>query len=90
MRISRSNSIWQSAEDFSITGDPGTIQPAYNLTNVSLQITPQRFSTVSISVFCNNALDKHYAVNLNHVKGNWTFPPGGTAGSHLPATEDRR
>jgi iron complex outermembrane receptor protein len=84
------NSVWQSAEDFSITGDPGTIQPAYNLTNVNLQITPQRFSHMSVSVFCNNALDKHYAVNLSNVKSNWTFPPGGTAYTQeLPRDWDR-
>jgi iron complex outermembrane receptor protein len=84
------NSVWQSAEDFSITGDPGTIQRAYNITNMNLQITPQKFSNMSVSLFCNNVLDKHYAVNLSNVKGNWTFPPGGTAyAQELPRDWDR-
>lgn len=85
------NSVWQSAEDFSITGDPGTIQRAYNITNMNLQITPQRFSGMSVSVFCNNVLDRHYAVNLSNVKGNWSFPPGvGTAyAQELPRDWDR-
>jgi hypothetical protein len=57
---------------------------------MNLQITPQKFSNVSVSVFCNNVLDKHYAVNLSNVKGNWTFPPGGTAYTQeLPRDWDR-
>ena len=84
------NSVWQSAEDFSITGDPGTIQRAYNITNMNLQITPQKFSNMSVSFFCNNVLDRHYTVNLSNVKGNWTFPPGGTAyAQELPRDWDR-
>ena len=76
------NSVWQSAENFAITGDPGTLQPSYGITNMNLQFTPQALSNLSFSVFCNNVFDKHYAANLSNVRANWTFPnpaPVGTA-----------
>jgi iron complex outermembrane recepter protein len=85
------NSFWQSAENFSITGDAGTVQHAYSLTNMNLQVTPQRFPNMSVSVFCNNVFDKHYDVNISNVKGNWTFPvASGTAyAQELPRDWDR-
>jgi hypothetical protein len=43
-------------------------------------LTPQKFDHLSVSLFCNNAFDRHYAANLSNVRGNWTFPsPAGTA-----------
>jgi len=44
-----------------------------------------------ISLFCNNAFDRHYAANLANVRGNWTFPTGaGTAYAHeLPRDYER-
>jgi iron complex outermembrane receptor protein len=87
------NSVWQSAEDFAITRDPGTMQPSYGITNMNLQFTPQAISNLSFSVFCNNVFDKHYAANLSNVRSNWTFPnpaPVGTAYAHeLPRDYDR-
>jgi iron complex outermembrane recepter protein len=74
------STFWQSAENFGIVKDPGTTQPAYGITNLSLQLTPQQFSRLSVSLFCNNLFDRHYAANLSNVKGNWTFPTAaGTA-----------
>jgi iron complex outermembrane receptor protein len=75
-------SFWQSAEDFSITRDPGTIQPAYGITNLNLKLTPQAIPHLSFSIFCNNVFDKHYADNINNVRATWAFPnpaPLGTA-----------
>src|SRR5271170_6227501 len=66
------NSMWQSAENFAITRDPGTLQPGYNITNMNLQFTPQAMPTLSFAVFCNNVFDKHYAANLSNVRANWT------------------
>jgi iron complex outermembrane receptor protein len=87
------NSVWQSAENFAITRDPGTVQPSYGITNMNLQFTPQAFSNLSFSVFCNNVFDKHYAVNLGNARSNWTFPnpaPVGTAYTQeLPRDWDR-
>ena len=87
------NSVWQSAENFAITRDPGTIQPSYGITNMNLQFTPQALSNLSFSVFCNNVFDKHYASNLSNVRSNWTFPnpaPVGTAyAQELPRDYDR-
>jgi iron complex outermembrane receptor protein len=87
----RINTFWQSMENFSITRDPGTVQPSYGITNVNLQLSPQQQSRFSVSFFCNNAFDKHYAVNLSNVRGNWSFPGGlGTAYAHeLPRDYDR-
>src|SRR5581483_6109016 len=85
------SSVWQSAENFAITRDPGTLQPAYNITNLNLTLTPQKDKRLSVSLFCNNLLDKHYAANLNNVRGNYAFPTAaGTAYTHeLPRDFDR-
>jgi iron complex outermembrane receptor protein len=87
------NTVWQSAENFAITRDPGTIQPSYGITNMNLQFTPQAFSNLSFSLFCNNVFDKHYAANLSNARSNWTFPnaaPLGTAYTQiLPRDYDR-
>jgi iron complex outermembrane recepter protein len=87
------NSFWQSAEDFAITKDPGTIQPAYGITNMNLQFTPQAFSNLSFSVFCNNVFDRHYSDNISNARSNWTFSnpaPIGTAYTQeLPRDFDR-
>jgi iron complex outermembrane receptor protein len=70
------NTVWQSAEDYSITGDPGTIQPSYSISNLSLTLTPQMNRHFSLTLFCNNLFDKQYTVNLSNVRANWTFPNG--------------
>src|SRR5256885_13115881 len=31
------------------------------------------YESFSVSLFCNNVFDKHYAVNLGNVRGNWTY-----------------
>jgi iron complex outermembrane receptor protein len=73
-------SVWQSSENFSITKDPGTVQPAYNITNLNLTLTPQRDPRFNVSLFCNNILDEQYAVNRGNVRGNYRFPAAsGTA-----------
>jgi iron complex outermembrane recepter protein len=86
-------SFWQSAENFAITRDPGSIQPAYGITNMNLKLTPQAIPHLSFSIFCNNVFDKHYADNIPNVRANWTFPnpaPLGTAYAHeLPRDWDR-
>ena len=86
-------SFWQSAEDFSITRDPGTIQPAYGITNMNLRLTPQAIPHLSFSIFCNNVFDRHYSDNISNVRANWTFPnpaPLGTAyAQELPRDWDR-
>lgn len=73
------SSVWQSSENFSITKDPGTLQPAYDITNLNLTLTPQRDRRFSLSLFCNNVTNKHYAANLNNVRSNYTYPGGGGA-----------
>jgi len=84
------SSVWQSAENFAVTKDPGTLQPAYNITNLSLSLTPRSEQRLTVTLFCNNLLDKHYAVNLGNVRGNYTFTPGGTAYTQeLPRDFDR-
>jgi iron complex outermembrane recepter protein len=73
-------SVWQSAENFSINRDPGTLQPSYGITNLNLTLTPQRDPRFSVSFFCNNLFDKHYAVNRANVRSNYSFPaPAETA-----------
>ena len=85
------HTFWQSTENFSINRDPGTVQPSYGITNLNLQLTPRWYESFSVSVFCNNVFDKHYAVNLGNVRGNWTYAsPAGTAYTHeLPRDYNR-
>ncbi len=85
------NTFWQSAENFSINRDPGTVQPAYGITNVDLGLTSERVPSLTLHFFCNNLFDRHYAVNLANVKANYTFPAAGeTAYTHeLPRDYDR-
>jgi len=67
-------------ENFAINRDPGTVQAAYGITNLNFQVTPQATPQLSVSLFCNNLFDRHYADNIGNVKGNWTFPTAtGTA-----------
>lgn len=74
------NTFWQSMENFAINRDPGTVQAAYGITNLNFQVTPQATPQLSMSLFCNNLFDRHYADNIGNVKGNWTFPTAtGTA-----------
>ena len=68
------DSVWQSAENFGIVRDPGTEQPAYNITNVNLQFTGQQSTRLRVSLFVNNVFDKHYADNLANVRASWSFP----------------
>jgi len=83
-------SVWQSPENFAVTRDPGTLQPSYNITNLSLTLTPRSDKRLSVSLFCNNLLDKHYAANRGNVRGNYSFSPGGTAYTQqLPRDFDR-
>jgi hypothetical protein len=58
---------------------------------LDLTLTPQRDKRFSVSLFCNNLLDKHYAVHRNNVRGNYSFPvPSGTAYTQeLPRDFDR-
>jgi iron complex outermembrane receptor protein len=85
--------FFQSAENFVITGDPGTVQRAYGITNMNLKLTPQAMPHLSVSIFSNNVFDKHYADNISNVRSNWTFPnpaPLGTAyAQELPRDWDR-
>jgi iron complex outermembrane recepter protein len=85
------SSFWQSAEDFSINKDPGTLQAPYGITNLDLGLTPHQVPNLTVHFFCNNLFDRHYAVNINNVKANWTFPSAGeTAYNHeLPRDYDR-
>ena len=85
------NTAWQSVENFSINKDPGTVQPAYGITNLNLTLTPHRWEHLSLSLFCNNLFDKHYAVNLSNVRANWTFPNAAESAytQELPRDFDR-
>ncbi|HUA26773.1 MAG TPA: TonB-dependent receptor [Steroidobacteraceae bacterium] len=84
------SSVWQSAENFVITRDPGTLQPAYGITNLSLTLTPRRNRRFSVAFFCNNLFDRHYAANMANVRGNYTFPTltGSAYNQQLPRDFD--
>ena len=65
--------VWQSEENFAITKDPGSIQAAYEITNLSVEFSPRNDKRLMVSLFVNNLFDQHYASNLYNNAGNWTF-----------------
>ena len=66
--------VWQSKQNYSITEDPGTIQPGYGITNLNFTFGLASDSRFTLSFFINNLFDKHYYANLGNVAGNFTWP----------------
>ncbi len=79
------NSVWQSAENFAITRDPGTIQAAYGITNLNISFTGQKDKQFTVALFVNNLFDKHYATNIGNVRSNWSNYAAAPAGTFYAA-----
>ncbi len=69
----RSGRAWRTLRSPRI---PGRCSPAYGITNLNMQLTPQQYKHFSVSLFCNNLFDKHYAANLSNVRGQLEIPHG--------------
>jgi iron complex outermembrane recepter protein len=54
---------WQSEVNFSLTGDPRTVQGSYAIVNLAAGVEAEDGSW-SVTVFVNNAFDQFYASNI--------------------------
>lgn len=72
--------VWQSAVNFGLNEDPGTVQKAYDITNLNLTFGLKNHPQFSLSLFVNNLFDTHYDANIGNAAGNFTWPaqPAGT------------
>src|SRR5579859_2670986 len=76
--------VWQSAVNFGLNEDPGTVQKAYDITNLSFTFGLRDRPGLSLSLFVNNLFDTHYDANIGNVAGNFTWP-GQPAGTQVEA-----
>ena len=68
---------WQSAVNFSISQDPFTVQGAYGIANFSAGINDNK-DHYKVSLFVNNAFDKHYASGLSDTESGFAPAGGGS------------
>ena len=66
--------VWQSKVNFGLNEDPGTVQGAYDITNLNFTFGLKSDSRFSLSFFVNNLFDTHYYPNVGNVSGNFTWP----------------
>jgi len=62
---------WQSKILYSITQDPGAEQKAFGIANLNVNFAERANNRYTVTVFCNNLFDTHYAANLANQRGNW-------------------
>ncbi len=69
------NYRWQSATQFSLSQDPGTIQSAYGILDAGFGIKDKQ-EAYKFSFFVRNLLDKRYAAGLSNSprNGTWSTP----------------
>jgi len=65
---------WQSAVNYGLNEDPGTVQKAYDITNLNLTFGLRAHPGLTLSLFVNNLFDTHYDANIGNVAGNFTWP----------------
>ena len=65
---------WQDQVNFSLLGDPGSVQEGYGLTNLSAGITHPE-GRYSATFFVNNLFDEEFAVGIANVGGLWGGTP---------------
>jgi iron complex outermembrane receptor protein len=68
---------WQSAVNFSLSQDPRTIQGSYGIANFSAGINDNK-DHYKVSLFVNNAFDKHYAEGIADTTSGFAPAGGGT------------
>lgn len=61
---------WQDEVNFDLTGDPGTVQDAYGLLNLSIGIQ-DKDDRYKITLFVNNVLDEDYTVGIGNLGSLW-------------------
>lgn len=79
--VINATTVWQSKVNFTLNADPGTVQGAYNITNLNFTFGLKSDSRFSLSLYVNNLFDQHYDANVANVTSNftWTGQPVGTS-----------
>ena len=65
---------WQDDINFDLTGDPGTVQDAYGLLNLSIGIQ-DKDDRYKVTLFVNNVLDEDYTVGIGNYGSLWGGRP---------------
>jgi len=65
---------YQSRTQFSLNQDPGTIQGAYSISNLSFGVKDKQ-DRYKFTFLVNNVFDKRYATGLNNAIANGTWSP---------------
>ncbi len=73
------NWVWQSPIVESLLQDPNSVQPAYGLLGLGIDLHSAR---KSLRIYCSNLLDQSYALNRGR-DGNWNINPYGAAAGPL-------
>jgi len=66
---------WQDKVNFDLSGDPGTVQGAYGIANLSLGIQERESGKYKITLFVNNLFNKDYTVGIGNIGSLWGGNP---------------
>jgi iron complex outermembrane receptor protein len=66
---------WQDKIAFDLTDDPGTVQDAFGILNLSLGIVEKDSGKYKVSLFVNNVLNKSYAAGIGNIGSVWGAKP---------------
>jgi iron complex outermembrane receptor protein len=83
--VYRANYTYTGKVNYTITQDPGTIQKAYGILNLSAGLRDQK-NRYEITFFVNNVLNKHYYENIADIGG--TFASQNAIQAQLPRDFD--
>jgi iron complex outermembrane recepter protein len=74
---------WQSAVNFTLSGDPIAVQSAYGLLNLGLNIRDNSSESFSYSygIFVNNVLNKDYSTN--RIRSPWFYTAAANAATRI-------
>jgi len=66
------NYRWQDKVNFSLSQDPVSVQPAYGVFDAAVGLTSGEH--YKLTVFVNNAFDKHYGVGIGNTTSGFSAP----------------
>jgi iron complex outermembrane receptor protein len=78
---------WQSDVNFSLLGDPGSVQDSYGILNLNVGVAERENQRYEISLFVNNMLDQDYVNGIANIGGLWAGTP---VYSHMVPRDSRR
>jgi len=66
---------WQDESHFSLLGDPGTVQDAYGVANLSFGLVEKESERYSLTFFVNNLTDEDYVASIANFGLLWGNQP---------------